>query len=172
LSDDTAPPQRGLIALSTLLENRRIRMLRWDKFDEVVHTWKPKLREISQTRTVVKDPRFCQTLAVWAAADVPIEHVVLCIRSLDAAAHSLVTTQNFSKRARFSAKNHIAYRLGLCLGALHGYRIRYAVVQFPDLLESPDHLFARMEFPRLVSREDFMHAFRRVAQPSLVHDWR
>jgi hypothetical protein len=179
--DDVAPPRiktaignaLRILALRILdRPTQEIDLMPWDRFDEVVEHHRRRLQGLGASRHVVKDPRFCWTLGVWAAAPVPIEHVVLCMRNLDAMVQSRIKAGQIAFRGIAPAKNSFAYGLGLCLSSLHDYRIPYSIVQFPDFLDDPDALYGQLRFPRRVERDEFLRAFERLRRQDLVHDRR
>lgn len=179
--EDTPPP-RVRTALRNIIQKAALRalgrdmeqlgLMPWEDFDGVVQRHGPRLLELARTRDVAKDPRFCFTLGAWAAAGVKIEHVLLCLRNVDAMVQSRVKARQIAFRTTGGAKNSFIYGIGLCIAALHDHRISYDIVQFPDFLEDPDALYDKMRFPRPVSREAFDAVFDRVRRDDLVHDRR
>ncbi len=147
LSSSSERRLRASLANSRLFAGRTPRLIDWARFDEVVARSSPSLRAIADRHEVVKDPRFCLTLGVWAASGLPIEHVLVCVRSFD-----------------------LAYQLGMCLAACHDYRIPHDVVRFPDFLDHPDVMYETMRFPRPVPRERFLEVFARETRLDLVHE--
>lgn len=155
-----------------ILSSRQPGFMRWDRFDDVVKKYGPELRELSRAHEVVKDPQFCWTLGVWAAAGVEIEHVLICIRSLDAMVQSRIAAGHLRFRSKDGPKNSFVYGLGLCMMALYDYQLAYNIVRFPDFIEDPEQLFAAIQFPRPVSHDQFLRTIAQVKRPELVHDKR
>lgn len=155
-----------------LTPGRRPGFVRWDCVDDLAAKYRSTLHEIAGSHEVVKDPRFCWTLGVWAAAGVEIEHVLLCTRSLDAMVQSRVTARHYQGRSDASIKDSIAYGLGICITVLYDYRLPHRFIRFPDFLEDPDELYAAFKFPRAVTRDDFLKVVAKLARSDLVHDSR
>ena len=147
----------------------RVREVDWDKFGGVVERYGEKLRELSSSRELVKDPRFAWTLGVWAAAGAPVDHVVLCVRDIEASVDSRVAAGHIPRDRRREASDMLTYGLELCRSALSKHDLGHAVVRFPEFVEAPDDLFAAMRLPESVTRERFQEAFARVTDPRLVH---
>lgn len=154
------------------LPNRRSRSTRWDRLSEVVEKHRAALQEIARTHRVVKDPRFSWTLAVWAAAGAEIEHVVVCVRSLDAMVRSRTAAGHGRGRTSDSARDSFAYGLGLCMSVIYEYDLPHRVIRFPDFLQQPDDLYEALRFPKPVSRERFLEVFGRAVRWDLVHQQR
>ncbi len=151
---------------------RQIHLLQWDRVDSVVARHGDAMRKLASNREIVKDPQFCQTLWVWAAAGADISHVVVSVRSVEATAGRLMDSGHLPKWAKQQARNHVAYRLGLLLAALHDHRLSHAFVRFPDFLNDPDGLFDALRFPRSVERDAFLKVFEAIRDPSAVHIWK
>jgi hypothetical protein len=150
----------------------RVDVVRWDVFDDVVERHAPELRKLAAERTVVKDPTFCWTLGVWCAAGVPVEHVLIAVRSLDAMARSRLSQQWLTSRSLGPLKNWMAYGTGLLMSTIHDLRLEHAIVRFPDFLSDPETLYRAMQLPGTISYEAFAEAFRSNVDPDLVHDHR
>jgi hypothetical protein len=179
--DDTPPPRfrsrvrdavQGLAFRALGRDVEQLGLMPWERFDAVVDRYRPRLLELASTHPVVKDPRFCWTLGVWAAAGVGIEHVLLCLRNVDAMVESRVAAGQILFKSKAGAKNAMIYGIGLCVASLHDHRIPYSIVQFPDFLEDPEALYTALRFPRPVQYDEFESALTRVRQDSLVHDRR
>ena len=150
---------------------RRIYLLQWDRVAAVAARHGDAIRELSHTREVVKDPRFCQTLSVWAAAGADISHVVVSVRSVEATAQRLLDNGSLPWWAEQQASNHVAYRLGLLLTSLHDHRLNHTFLRFPDFLNEPEVVFDALRFPRPVEPEAFFTVFQAVRDPHAVHIW-
>jgi hypothetical protein len=168
LARQLVPGTARLAVRRVLLRRRRPNLLPWDRFDEVVETYRSRIVAAASHHSVVKDPLFCWTLNVWAAAGADISHVLVCARRFDSVVQSWKAT-GFLEFSDEAAKNSFAYGLGLCMTAAVDYGLPYAVMRFPEDLERPDQLFAAMSFPTHVSREQFMDAFARIAKTDWVH---
>lgn len=142
----------------------------WERFDEVVAARRSDLVHLSQRFRVAKDPQFSWTLRAWAAAGAQIDHVIVCVRNLDAVVESRFAAQQALFKTRSQAWNSFAYGLGLCMSAIYDYRLSHALVRFPDFLEEPAQLYEAMRFPEPVPFDRFMEAFSKIASPGLVHD--
>lgn len=179
LVEEEAPPQLRS-AISRWVRKAGLRLagedaaeldlMPWGAFDEVVERYRTRLNGLAASRGVVKDPMFCWTLGVWAAASVPIDHMLLSVRNIDA----MVASRRKARQVAFvktsAAKNAFIYGIGMCVAAAHDYRIPYSIVQFPDFLEDMSGLYDQMRFPQPVTREDFEAAFQRIERADLVHD--
>jgi hypothetical protein len=177
-ADARAPARPGLsrsLVMRSLVMNsigRQIRLLQWDRVDAVVARYGEEIRELSRARVVVKDPQFCQTLWVWAAAGADIDHVVVSVRSVEATAKRLLDSGHLPWWAERQARNHVAYRLGLVVTALHDHRLSHAFLRFPDFLDEPETLFDALRFPPPVERGDFLEVFEAIRDPGAVHIWK
>src|SRR5918996_1807738 len=147
-------------------------VIRWDRFGGVVERHGARLRELAAARPVSKDPSFCWTLAVWCAAEAPIDHVVIAIRSLDAMAQSRVSQDWLSPRSLGAIKNWFAYGFGLLMSAVYDHRLSYGIARFPDFLRDPEQLYRALRFPGHVSYDRFLEVFRQHVKPDFVHDQR
>jgi hypothetical protein len=165
-----APSLRIAVLQRTI--GRRIRLQSWDDLDAVAERFGEQLRELAARRAVVKDPQFCQTLAVWAAAKAPIEQVVISLRETTATAQGLLELGHLPAWARQSAPNHVAYRVGLLMTAVVDHRLPHVVVRFPDFLHEAESLYDSLCFPAPVDRERFLEVFAALVNPGLVHNWR
>lgn len=165
------PKRMAEIGRSILMGARKdVRLVHWEKMDKVVQKYKKLLHEISLSHEVVKDPQFCWTLMVWAAAGVEIEHVLVCVRSLDAMVRSRFSAGHLKTRSISEAKNSLVYGLGLCMTAVCSYNIPYSILRFPDFLRQPRDLYKKMVFPTPVNYEDFLQVFSRAVDLNKVHE--
>ncbi|HEX2031443.1 MAG TPA: hypothetical protein VHL78_08595, partial [Actinomycetota bacterium] len=140
-------------------------VVRWERFDGVVRRYRAAIGEVAASRAVAKDPRFCWTLGVWAAAGAPIDHVLVSLRAIDEVVRSRIALGHLAPGAAAGARNALTYAVGLCLLAAREHRLEHAVVWFPDFLRDPAGLFAAMRFPEPVPRQRFDEAFARVVDP-------
>jgi hypothetical protein len=147
------------------------RVVRWDRYPRVVDTHRSRIRSLAQSHQIVKDPRFCWTIGVWAAAGADIDHVLVCTRHLGASIDSRRAANQVAERARH-IPNTMAYGLGLCMAEIHSHRLEHDVVRFPDFLAAPESMFESMRFPASVERERFLQVFHDLADDNRVHDWR
>ena len=150
---------------------RRIRLQRWGDLDEVAMQLGSRLRELGSQRVIVKDPQFCQTLAVWAIAKAPIAQVVISLRETTATAQGLLRTGHLPTWATQNAPNHVAYRIGLLMTAVVDHRLNHTVLRFPDYLQQPELLYDSLTFPARVERQHFLEVFAALVDPDLVHNW-
>jgi hypothetical protein len=173
-ADDARAPARSGLSRSLVMNSigRQIRLLQWDRVDRVVARHGEEIRELARTRAVVKDPQFCHTLWVWAAAGADISHVVVSVRSVEATAERLLDSGHLPWWAERQARNHVAYRLGLVVAALYDHRLSHAFLRFPDFLDEPETLFDALRFPRPVERVDFLEVFEAIRDPGAVHIWK
>lgn len=144
----------------------------WSRLDDVVARHRDRIHELARRRQVVKDPRFCWSLAVWVAAGAPIEHVLVTSRDSASMVASHMTAGNVGRLTPSAARNGFAYATGLCVVALQDGRVPWDLVRFPDLLTQPEHLYQVMRFPDPVPRDRFLRAITAVKDDRLVHDWR
>jgi hypothetical protein len=147
-------------------------LMRWEDLDQTVAEFAPRLHAIAQRYRVTKDPRFFWTLPVWAAAQVPIDHVLISIRNLDATVKSRARMDSLRFHGESGARNSVIYGLGLTLYGLEDHGIPYSLVRFPDFLTEPETLFQAARFPEPVDRDRFSEVFQGLARPELVHDHR
>lgn len=147
-------------------------LVKWESVEDVAARYGESMRELAKELTVVKDPRFCFTIAAWLASGADIEAVVFAIRPLDAMADSRVRTGMYSGRARAWAKHNYAYGTGLLLLATSAHRLPVSMLRFPDFLEAPEELYGQLPLPEPRSQEEFVRAFEAVHDPTLVHDSR
>jgi len=144
----------------------------WSRMDAVAARYTSSLRGLAESHAVAKDPRFCWTLAAWAKSGAAIDHVLVCVRNVDAMVRSRMLAQQVVFRTESAAKNSYVYAMGLLMTAIHDFRLPYSVIQFPDFLDDPDALYDVLRFPAPVDRERFRDAWTRVVDRSLVHDTR
>lgn len=145
-------------------------LVRWDRFDVAVRRRGQAIRDLAAGRALAKDPRFCWTLGVWAAAGASIDHVVLCLRAVDAIVESRIRLGHLVPHSRGRAKNALLYAVGLCLMGIHEHGLSHGVVWFPEFLRDPGRLYEALRFPEPVSRERFDDAFGRVVKPELIEE--
>ena len=163
---------RLLFSRLPALVMRRRGFMRWDRFEDVVEKHRTALQALADSYDVMKDPRFCWTLDVWAAAGVEIDRVLLCVRALDASIRSRYAAGHLELVSGGEARTWTVYGLGLCMTAIANHRLAFRVLRFPDFLTDPEKLYGELSFPRPVSRQSFMQVFERVVRPELVHDQR
>lgn len=147
-------------------------LMDFDALEKVVATHGDQMRQLAATRQVVKDPRFCWTLAAWLAAGADISTIVLTIRPLEAMADSRVRGGFYPKRAKPWAMHNFAYGIGLLLTTAAEYRVPVTILRYPDFLERPDDLYRSLPLPEPRSKEAFDEAFAALYKPDLVHDRR
>lgn len=147
-------------------------LMDWTKLDAVVDRYGEEMRELAVSKQVVKDPRFCWTLHAWLASGAAIDSVVLAIRPLEAMAESRIRVGMIPERARTWAMNNFAYGIGLAMAAITQYRVPVEILRFPDFLDNPQDLYDRLPFPEKRSWTEFLTAFEKVHDASLVHDLR
>lgn len=166
-------PRRAANLVSSRMVNYKVsdevELLRWERFDEVVKKYGLVIRDKARSHEVVKDPRFCWTLMVWAASGARIDHVLVCIRSLDSMVKSRFLAGHMKTESIGKARNSLAYGIGLCMTALYTYSIRHHIVRFPDFLHDPQNLYEVLRFPRAVKYEQFLEVFHRVVDLDKVH---
>lgn len=147
-------------------------LMRWGRYGEVAERFAPRLQALAAKYPVAKDPRWFWTLPVWARAGVPIEHVLISLRSLDAIVESRGRMDSVRFFDEVGIRNSIVYGLGLSLFAVAEHGLDYAIVRFPGFLDHPEQLYEACRFPEPVSRDRFMEAFASIVRPELVHDAR
>jgi hypothetical protein len=144
--------------------------VRWERFQQTVDRFRGELVAEATARQVVKDPRFCWTLPVWAAAGAPVDHVLICLRNVDAMIRSRIRIGHLEPGSWSATKNAFILAAGMCLTAVNDYNLDYDVVRFPRFLEATRELHEVMRFPEYVSWERFTEAFNRVADHTRVHE--
>jgi hypothetical protein len=147
-------------------------LMDWTRLSKVVDQYGGAMRALAARTDVVKDPRFCWTLHAWLASGVSIEAVVFAIRPLDAMAESRMRVGMIPERAGAWAMNNSAYGIGLAMAAIAEYPVPFEILRFPDFLNDPDELHARLPLPEERSRSKFREAFARLRDDALVHDRR
>ena len=183
IADPTDPPRSKFnwwlgnraARLAALCLGRRadpLELIDWSTFQNLVAVRGPALVEMAARLPVVKDPYFCWTLAVWAAAGAQIDHVLVCVRNFDAMVESRFAAKQLFFSSRSGAKNSFVYGMGLCMMTVLEHRIPYSVVRFPDFLNNPEGLYNALRFPAPVTIDQFRDAFARVASADMVHDSR
>ncbi len=167
---------RGIVDAAALKalgrSGEQLELVAWERYDDVVRKYGSDLVAIARSHEVVKDPRFCWTPDAWARSGAPIEHVLFCVRNVDAMVESRVKAGHILFKSRGTAKNSFIYGMGLCLAALHDHRIPYDIIRFPDFLDDPSRLYETMRYPRPIALDGFMTAFTALARPDLIHDRR
>jgi hypothetical protein len=131
-----------------------------------------RLREVASSHVVVKDPRFCWTLAVWLHAGAAIDHVVLSTRSMDAVIASRRAAGHLRYRTEAAAAKELTHALGLCFSAIAEHELAHTVVRFPHVLDRPEELAASLPFPHPLDAAVVIAAVRTAGRRDLVHDWR
>jgi hypothetical protein len=150
---------------------RRVHPVRWDRVEKVAARHGAALRGYAATHRLAKDPLFTWTLPVWIAARAPIDHVVVCVRDLDA----MVSSRSASGLSFFystsAMRSAFVYGIGLALTSLWDHGLSHTVLRFPDFLDEPSTLAAALA-PTGVSAEAVCAALARLADRSLVSDHR
>jgi hypothetical protein len=144
--------------------------LDWTNFEGVVERHGEQMRALAARTQVVKDTRLNFTLHAWLASGASIDHLVVPLRRLDSMVDSRVRVEMFSTEGRMWWKNNFAYGVGLVVTAASEYRIPLVLLRFPDFLDSPRELYAKLPLPEPRSWEDFERAFAQVYDPSMVND--
>lgn len=147
-------------------------LIHWNLIEQVARGYGEQMRTLARERAVAKDPQFCFTMAAWLAAGAEVEAIVLMVRPLDAMVDSRVRAGMYGPRAADWAKNNYPYGIGLLLAAATEYRVPVSVLRYPDFLEDPEGTYGSLSFPEARTREEFLEAFSKVRDPSLVHDRR
>ena len=163
-----------VLALLDSLRYRRTRLDLADSadVDAVVREFGGTLRSLAEGTEVVKDPRFCWTLAAWLASEASISAVVVALRPIDAMVESRVRAGMLRPKARRWAASNFTYGIGLVMAATTEYRVPTVVLRFPDFLDDPHGLHERLPLPEPRSWAQFEAAFTAVHDASLVHDHR
>lgn len=168
-------------ALRTLVRSRfevvpeilaRRPAVHWERFHGTVDRLGGELVDEATAHQVVKDPRFCWTLPVWAAAGAPLDHVLICLRSVDAVIRSRIRIGHLDPSSWSATKNAFILAAGMCLTAVNDYSLDYDLVRFPRFLDAPRELYEAIRFPEPVSWERFSEALAQVADRARVHEWR
>ena len=100
---------------------------------------------------------------------VPIEHVLIPVRNLDAAATSRKRNRLPWKKRRMSQRDSIAAALGEAIAACIPNEIPCSLLAFPRHVTDPDYTFAILAavFPEIADRRDhFDAAFAEVNPPA------
>lgn len=130
---------------------------------------------------IVKNPGLCETLpGLLARQAVQIEHAIVPVRSLAAAATSRVWIGGQGKTpgglwgtADASAQSAVlAERFHALIEVLVQHEVPTTFLAFPRFVRDVDYAWQQLGpiFPA-VTREQFGAAFGRVARPELVHDF-
>jgi hypothetical protein len=146
--------------------------VRWERFPATVARFAPDLVREAQAHSVVKDPRFCWTLPVWAASGASIDHVLVCLRNVDSMLRSWLRMGRLNRGSWTATKNAFIQATGMCLSAVTDYDLDHAFVQFPHFVDAPKSLYDAMRFPSRVSWKRFSEAFSQVTDRGRVHEWK
>ncbi len=130
---------------------------------------------------VVKDPDLCDTLSgILARGQVVIDHAIVPIRNLQAAARSrervggageipggLLGTPDPDRQPAV-----LAERFHRLMETLVAYDIPHTLLLFPRFVCDVEYAYAKLGglLPG-VSREQFVRAFRATVRPELIHDF-
>jgi hypothetical protein len=152
------------------LSRDRVDCIQWECLQDVVARHRERVLEISDRRPVAKDPQFCFTLGVWAEIGVPIDHIFLCIRDVDASVRSR-RDLGITGHSEDAAKNLLMYGFGASVLVAEAYGLEYTILRFPEFIENPEDLYQRLRFPEPVTSEQFCEVFNRVVRRELVHNW-
>lgn len=137
----------------------------------------------ARTPYIVKNPSLCETLpAILATGRFVIDHAYVPIRALDAAAASRIDVggANGSIPGGLWKTADPALQKGILAESFHTlvhtlveHDIPMTFMEFPRLVNDSSYTFAKLEMLlQEVSWMQFRTAFYRVADPSLVHDFR
>lgn len=144
---------------------------RWDLVPALAESFGPEMRDLSTRWEVVKDPRFCWTLPVWAMAEARIDHVVVTLRRVDdvvasgqhAGMANAEDLQDVNKRC-----STVMFRVGALLTALREYQLPHTVLMFPDYLADPERLYHQLVFPGPVTKRKFRRALKKTLKPEYI----
>jgi hypothetical protein len=161
-------PSLGKALRARQMRSERFGVIRWDRFDEVVAKHRDRLIELSEGRTVVKDPRFSWTLGVWLAAGCHIEHVLVSVRDPSASARSRLAVGLADGFGNSALTNVLTYGVGVTVACLAASDTPWNLVRFPAFVDDPDQLYSAARFPVEVPRSDFLAAFDRIVDPSQI----
>lgn len=138
---------------------------------------------------IVKSPFLCDYLDdVIESGEVLIEHAFIPMRDLYSAAQSRIDVEKRTDPALYpngipgglwytdtpDAQELILQRqLYKLMYAIAKHDVPMTLLSFPRLVKEPDYLFRKMS-PVLkeMSFEEFLSAFRKVARPELVHNFK
>lgn len=137
---------------------------------------------------VVKSPALCNRLAeVLQGSDVQIDHAIVPIRDLYAAAesrravarkgsHKFLEPRSFGFwriRRADDQENVLAQNLYTLLHTLAQHDIPVTLLYFPRLAKDPEYLYRKIG-PLLppAGYEAFLSAFNRVSRPEGIHDFK
>ncbi len=135
-----------------------------------------------QSPYIVKDPELCVTLeGILAERQIDIDHAIIPIRDLEAAALSRVRIGGSSGAVPggivgtndpAQQKAVLADRFHRLMQTLVLHDIPHTFLLFPRFVQDADYAFAKLHpiFPK-VARDRFDEAFRAIADPSLVHSF-
>lgn len=138
---------------------------------------------------IVKSPWLCDHLdELLESGRVRIDHAVVPVRDLYSAAQSRRDVARRTDEALFDRdvpgglwhtdeperqETVLAGQLYKLIYALAKRDIPVTLLHFPRLVRDPEYLFGKLEFAlQGISRESFLEAYRRVARPELVHEFR
>lgn len=150
---------------------RRLRLVEWGDLESVATKLRPQLVAAAERHPLAKDPRFCWTLPVWLAAGAPVEHVIMTSRALDEAIASRSAAGLMSVGTSSTARNSLAYGIGLCLTTCWDHDVPVSVLRFPEFLSRPDELRLRLPLMDDVDPLVFERAVASVLRPDMVHDY-
>lgn len=160
--------------------------------DRNLHT-KMTPDEVAELPKIVKDPRACRRLESLVEGGVIYpEHVIICIRDVEASARSFVSAKNIwiaddpddpdSFRLGSADKCDVDEQqvkqwlervLGRLFVTLATHEIPYTTVAFPRMIHDADYLYDKLsEVPGMMSainRDGFVKVHGRFANPRHVH---
>jgi hypothetical protein len=145
--------------------------IQWNRMNDVVGRFGQPIREVAAATPVAKDPTFGWTLGVWVLAGAPIDHVVVCVRALEAMERSRARMVGAQEGSIQALKERGIDRLGTCIQAIYEHDLEHSIIRFPHFVKDPDGLYGALRFPTPVTRQRFRIAFDAIVRPELIHDW-
>lgn len=165
------------------LPSRRGRMTLRSIWRQPKHTLRGMFAEPGPTPYIIKNPRFCETLApILAEGLLTIDHAYIPIRELEAAALSRVrvggTNDNVSgglwktddPRQQKAVLAEMFFQL---VHTLAVYDIPHDFLLFPRLVQDWNYAYRKLSFLTSgIAAATFRSAFERTADIKMVHEFR
>lgn len=137
---------------------------------------------------IIKNPWLCDYLDnVLQREEAIIDHAIIPLRDLYSAAQSRRDVEQRADRSLYpdgvpgglwhtetpaEQEAMLACQLYTLICAITKYEIPMTLLYFPKFIHEPDYLYRQIAFALgNIAYDSFLHSFRRVMRPELVHDF-
>lgn len=124
--------------------------------DALAHRFRARMHELAARQEVAKDPRFTVTLDLWLRAGVPIEYMVVCIRSpeecIESAAETGAGFAIESPESMLRGYHELIARIGCLFQTLALHGIPFGVVRYDHYIED----FLKLDLPMPSNTEEVL----------------